>query len=111
MAWQAPLFEDCEWQIICSIAVADLLASPYPNNLKTYILKHWCWGAWVAPWVERVTLGFHSGHDVAVVGGIEPRVQLCAQRGICMRFFLGLPLPLPVPAWRARALSLPKVDK
>ena len=46
-----------------------LLRLPQQNTVS--------WGVWVAQLVERLTLGFGSGHDLVVLG-IQPYVRLCA---------------------------------
>ena len=52
-------------------------------------------GAWVAQSVERLTLGFGSGHDFTVCG-IDPHIGLHAEHGVCLGSSLSLSLcPLP----------------
>ena len=44
---------------------------------------------WEAQLVKHLTLDFGSGHDLMVCG-MELHVQLWAERGACLRFFLFL---------------------
>ena len=67
--------------------------------VATYSSKFDCWlseisknqGAWVAQLVKRPALDFSSGHDLAV-RGMESRVGLGTERGICMGSSLSLSL-------------------
>ena len=62
-------------------------------------------GTWVTLMVERLTLGFGSGHDLTV-REFEPRVRLCADSGEPAWDSLSLPLSAPPPL--ALSLSLSK---
>jgi len=42
--------------------------------------------------IKHLTLGFSSGHDL-IGPGIEPYTGLHAQRGVCLKDSLPLPLP------------------
>ena len=46
--------------------------------------------SWVVQWVECLTLGLSSSHDQG--HDLELRVKLHAERGVCLRFCLSLPL-------------------
>ena len=57
-------------------------------------------GAWVALWVEHLTLDFGSRHDLTVYE-FEPRVGLCADSAEPAWD----PLPLPLPCSLSLSLS------
>ena len=61
----------------------------------------------MAPLVERLTLGFGSGHELAVCE-FEFHVGLCAD-GVEPAWD-SLPLSLPLPCWLSLSLSL-KINK
>ena len=79
--------------------------APYSAILKT---NTWVWGAWVAQSVERLTLGFSSGHDLTVYE-LEPCVGLGAE-GTEPAWDSLSPslLPLPLPCSTSLCLSLSK---
>ena len=63
-------------------------------------------GAWVAQSIERLTLGFGSGHDLIVHGsGPVPGFVLEVQG---LLGILSLPFSLPRPPARSLSLSLSK---
>ena len=57
-------------------------------------------GAWVAQLVKRPTLDLDSGHDL-MVHEFEPRVRLCAERGL-----LEIPSPISLCPSPKHACSL-----
>ena len=61
-------------------------------------------GAWVAQWVEHLTLDFGSGHNL-IVHEFKPGIGLCTDSVEPAWNSLSLPLSLPLPFLLSLSLS------
>ena len=78
-----------------SIIRRDPIYSFQDSRTTVRALQDWVTrGIWVAQWVEGLTLGFGSGHDLTASWVQVPHWGLDWQHGTCLEFSLPFSLPL-----------------